>query len=237
MKEHRMIYCLFAILSTSLIISCLSESGQKIAMGNYPGVVVKQNDSAKIYLKGGDVVYSSQINSNVNDGDCVIIDFSLDYGKPENSDSGRVKGFYTVDINRLTPVSSQDILAVLTDTSLVLPDEHTLASVQQQHAFIRNRFFLFTDHRDDTLPLRFELSYDPGQSGTDKVYELFLRVTKMTEATPATQPKVQFNAFNLTDLSRRATDSLRFRINYVQSFNKDSTQINWTSGPVYRFAL
>jgi hypothetical protein len=206
-------------------------------MGGYPGVVVKRNDSAKIYLKGHDVVYSSRINSNVNDGDCVIIDFSLDYGIPENSDSGRTKGFFTVDITRITPVSGQDILTTLTDTSVVLPNEHTIASVQERNAFILNRFFLFTEHRDDILPLHFELSCDPNQQKTDGIYELFFRVTKITEATPAVQPNLQYNAFNLADLSKKETDSLIFRINYVQSFNKDSTQINWASSPVYRFAL
>jgi hypothetical protein len=237
MKRHH-IFCFFAVvIATLLIISCLSDSGQKISMGGYPGVVVKRNDSAKVYLKGHDVVYSSRINSNVNDGDCVIIDFSLDYGEPENSDSGRTKGFFTVDITHITSVPSQDILTILTDTSVVLPNEHTIASVQERNAFILNRFFLFTEHRDDTLPLHFELSYDPNQQRTNGIYELFFRVTKITEATPTAQPKVQYNAFNLTDLSKKEIDSLTFRINYVQSFNTDSTQINWVSGPVYRFAL
>ena len=199
---------------------------------------MKRNDSVKIHLKGHDVVYSSRINStNVNDGACVIIDFSLDYGIPENSDSGRTKGFFTVDITQLRPVASQDLLAALTDTSAVLPNEHTIASMQERSALILNRFFLFTEHSNDTWPLHFELSYDPGRQKTNGIYELFFRVTKIPEATPAAQPKVQCNAFNLAELSKKETDSLIFRINYAQSFNMDSTQINWTSGPVYRFAL
>jgi hypothetical protein len=238
MKRHTILFCILAVVAMSLILSCLSDSGQKISMGGYPGVVMKRNDSVKIRLKGRDVIYSSRINSaNVNDGDCVIVDFSLDYGASENSDSGRAKGFFTVDITQLTPVASQDLLATLTDTSLVLPNEHTIASVQQRSALILNRFFLFTEHRDDTLPLHFELSYDPVRQKTDGIYELFFRATKIPEAIPSAQPKLQYNAFNLTELSKKETDSLIIRINYVQSFNMDSTQINWTSGPVFRFAL
>jgi hypothetical protein len=225
------------VLPFLFAVSCLGDSGQKIAMGNYPGVVMKRNDSIKIHLKGNDVVYSSRINATLEDGDCVIIDFSLDYGLPENSDSGRTKGFYTVDISAITPVPGQSMRSLLTDTSGVLPNEHTIASVQQRNAFILNRFFLFTEHRADTLPLYFDLSCNPEQIATDGVYDLFLRVTKNIESSAAAQPAIQYNAFDLTDLSNRANDSLRFRINYVQSFNRDSTQINWGVTPVYRFAL
>jgi hypothetical protein len=226
-----------AVLSLLFVISCLGDSGQKIAMGNYPGVVMKRNDSVKIHLKGNDVVYSPQINATVEDGDCVIIDFSLDYAIPENSDSGKAKGFYTVDISNVTFVPDHGMRNLLTDTSAILPNEHTIASVQQRSAFILNRFFLFTEHRADTLPLYFELSCNSEQIATDGVYDLFLRVTKDIESSAVAQPTTQYNAFNLTDLSNRVNDSLRFRINYAQGFNRDSTQINWGVTPIYRFAL
>ncbi|MDR1645209.1 MAG: hypothetical protein LBS05_05225 [Tannerellaceae bacterium] len=230
-------FCVFFLLILSLVTSCLGDSGQKIFMGNYPGVVVKRNDSVKIHLKGGDVVYSSLISADVDDGDGVLIDFSLDYSLPINADSGKVKGFLTVDVSSLTPVPGHDLLAFRTDTSAVLPHEHTLASIQQRNAFILNRFFLFTEHRSDTLPLHFELSYDPDQVITDKVYDLFLRVAKEVESPSALQLKTQYNTFNISDLSHRETDSLLFRIHYVTGFNKDSTQISWVATPIYRFAL
>jgi hypothetical protein len=237
MKKYS-IHGLLFLLLLSFVASCLGDGGQKISLGSYPGVVVKRNDSAKIYLKGHDVVYSPQITSSVDNGDCVIIDFTLDYGIPENSDSGRVKGYLTVDISRITPVASQTAHSILTDTAAVLPDEHTVSSIQQRSAFILNHFFLYTEHRsDNTSPLYFDLSYDPNQAVTDKTYDLFLRVTKNTEASPVTQLQVQCNAFDLSELSKRETDSLIFRINYVQDFNKDSTLINWSSTPSFRFGL
>jgi hypothetical protein len=225
------------VLLLLFVISCLSDSGQKIALGNYPGVVVKRNDSVKIHLKGNDVVYSPRISATVEDGNCVIIDFSLDYGIPENSDSGKVKGFYTVNISNVTLVPDHGMRSSLTDTSVILPNEHMITSVQQRSAFILNRFFLFTEHRADTLPLHFELSCNSELVSIDGVYDLFLRVTKDIESSAAAQPTTQYNAFNLTDLSNRTNDSLHFRINYVQGFNRDSTRINWGVTPIYRFAL
>jgi hypothetical protein len=235
MKKYGLFCAALTLLS--LVTACLGDSGQKVSMGNYPGVVIKRNDSVKIHLRGNDVVYSPRIATSVDDGDCVIIDFSLDYGRPENADSGRIKGFLTVDVSNVSLVPRQEMNTSLTDTSLMLPNEHTLASIQQRNVFILNRFFLFTEHRGDTLPLHFDLSFDPEQVPADKVYDLFLRVTKNTEAPAATQPNIQYNAFNLTDLRNRETDSLIFRINYVQSFSRDSTQINWGVTPVYRFGL
>jgi hypothetical protein len=236
MRKNAVFGVLFAIL-LPFVTSCLREGGQKVSMGNYPGVAIKRNDSIKIYLKGNDVVYSPRINSNVENEDCVIIDFILDYDKPENSDSGKIKGFLTVDISNVEFVPSHDLQTKLTDTAVILSGEHTIASVQQRNAFILNRFFLFTEHPADTLPLRFELSYDPYQATTDKVYDLFLRVTKIMESPYAPQLKTQYNAFNLTDLRNRETDSLIFRINYARGFNRDSTQIDWAATPIYRFAL
>jgi hypothetical protein len=236
MNKNALFGVLFVLFS-SFVTSCLREGGQKVLMGNYPGVTVKRNDSVKIHLKGNDVVYSPRINSNVEDGDCVIIDFSLDYGIPENSDSGVAKGFLTVDISNIEFVPGHDLQSELTDTVTILPGEHTIAAVQQRNVFILNQFFLFTEHPADTLPLRFELSYDPYQAVTDKVYDLFLRVTKIEESASAPQPKTQYNAFNLTDLTNRITDSVIFRINYARGFNRDSTQINWAVTPTYSFAL
>jgi hypothetical protein len=236
MNKNASFGVIFALL-LSFASSCLRESGQKISMSNYPGVAVKRNDSVKIYLKGNDVVYSPRINSNVGDGDCVIVDFSLDYGIPENSDSGMTKGFLTVDMSSVEFVPNHNLQKELTDTAILLPGEHTIAAIQQRNIFILNQFFLFTEHSADTLPLRFELSYDPYQTVTDKVYDIFLRVTKIAESQSAPQPKTQYNAFNLVDLANRETDSIFFRINYANGFSQDSTRISWAVTPIHRFAL
>jgi hypothetical protein len=236
MKKHSALYVI-SLLLLSLITSCLGDSGQKVSMGNYPGVVVKQNDSVKIHLKGNDVIYSPKVTSNVDNGNCVIVDFSLDFGQPENADSGKIKGFLTVDVTNVTLVPEPEFKTVLTDTSRMLDNEHTFASIQPRDAFILNRFFLFTQHRADVLPLTFDLSCDLEQPLADKTYDLFLRVIKKAGGASAAQPTTQYNAFDLTQLAARETDSLFFRIKYVQSFNRDSTQINWAVTPTYRFAL
>ena len=230
-------YCILSVLSLSLVTSCFSDGGQKVNLGNYPGVVVKRKDSAYFHLKGNTVVYSSKANSGVDNGDCVILDFTLDYGLKENADSGSVRGFYTVNITKTIPVPNYDLLVEKTDTSALLPNEQIISSIQQGNTFILNRLFLYTNHPVDTLPLNFALSYNPQQTTTDHVYDLFLRVSHKTDAAVGTQPTVQYNAFNLEELSRKETDSLFFRINYIQSVNKDSTQLLWKSSDVYRYGL
>jgi hypothetical protein len=229
-------YCILLIMAATIGTSCLSESGQKVNLGNYPGVADKRGDSLFFYLKGKNRVYSPVGGANVDQGDCVIVDFTLDYGMSENADSGKIKGYLTVNITKMSPVPLHELSDAPADTSAALPNEQTITSVQQQNAFILNRFFLFTQHKTE-LPLHFELSYDPQQITTDKVYDLFLRVASLADEAPSVQPATQYNAFNLEELSHKETDSLFFRINYIQSFNKDSTLLIWATTPVYRFAL
>jgi hypothetical protein len=204
---------------------------------NYPGLVVKRGDSTFIYLKGKDVIYSPSVSSDLENGEGVIVDFTLDYGKPENADSGKIKGFLIAEITKITPIPGNPLLNTLTDTVKTLPAERILSTIQQQNAFILNRFFLFSEHRGDTLPLRFQLSYDPLQVAADKVYDLFLRVSYRTDQPSANQATTQYNTFDLSELSRKETDSLFFRIFYVKAINRDSTQLTWATSPVYRFGL
>ena len=232
-------YNLYAVLAVALAmaVSCMSEGGQKVSVGNYPGVIVKHGDSAFVYLKGNEVIYSATGLQALDDGDCVVMDFLLDYSLPENADSGRVKGFLTVSMKKVTPLPRYPLLAALTDTATALPGERVISSVYGQHAFIRDMFFFFTGHAADSLPLQFNLSYDPASAPAEDVYDLYLRVSADAGEAKASQPQTQANAFLLEELSRRETDSLFFRINYVRQFNADSTVISWASTPVYRYSI
>ncbi|GHT38064.1 hypothetical protein FACS189435_4290 [Bacteroidia bacterium] len=224
------------VVALALAVSCMSEGGQKVSVGNYPGVVVKHGDSAFIYLKGHEMIYSATGLQNLNDGDCVIADFLLDYSLKENADSGKVKGFLTVSLKKVTPLPQLPLSATLTDTATALPGERVISSVYGQEAFILDKFFLFTAHRPDSFPLLFNLSYDP-KMAEEEVYDLYLRVNVEESEAKASQPLTQANAFLLEELSRRETDSLFFRINYVRQFNADSTVISWASTPVYRYSI
>lgn len=221
-----------ACLWAALAVSCLANGGQQVSLNNYPGVVSVRNDSTYIYLKGGDVIYAAS-GGNAADGDCVIANFTLDYGLSQNADSGRIKGFLTANITGLTSVPQHNLQTTLGDTSSIRADERAVG-VLSLNAFIRDYFFLFTTHAADSLPLNFDLSCNP-HPAADGAYDLFLRVNAQTDQNKASQPTTQYNAFNFGALGE-GTDSLRFRLHYVTGFSGD-TAVKWAVTPLYRFGL
>jgi hypothetical protein len=225
------------MLAVAAFTSCLGEGGDKVSLGNYPGVAMMRGDSTFVYVKGGDLLFAKSGLSSVMDGECVIIDFTLDRGLKENADSGKVRGFYTVDVKRLATVPQSALKVNLTDTAKVLSGERTLSAVYDFNAFVRDKFFLFTSHRQDSLPLIFEMSCDMPNAVRGNVYDLFLRIYPKEGGEKATQPVTLTNAFDLGELSRSETDSLFFRINFPRQFNSDSSVISWASTPVYRIGL
>ena len=227
------IYIITAIIA-AFAISCLGEGGDKIQVGNYPGVAAKHGDSTFIYLKGHERVYAASGANSLNDDDCVLIDFMLDYNRTENADSGRIKGFLTIDLQRAIQVEKYQLLNTATDTSQVLPAERALSSVLEQHAFIRNKFFLFTNHPADSLPLQFNLYCNPASPKTNGAYDLYLRIISRADGAVASQPTTSVNAFALDELSNRETDSLFFRIHYITNANAG---VNWGSTGEFRFLI
>ncbi|MDR0538341.1 MAG: hypothetical protein LBH04_09950 [Tannerellaceae bacterium] len=232
----RIITYILLVASAMALASCLDGGNEKVSLGNYPGVVMLRDDSTFVCVKGGDILYTRSGLSSVLDGDCVIVDFTYDRGAADNLDSGRVKDHLAVDIKRMTSVPSSSLKPSLTDTTTAIHGERTISAVYDFNAFIRDRFFLLTGHKADSLPLAFELSCDLSRASTGGVYDLFLRVYPQS-STQATQPVTMANAFNLGGLSARETDSLFFRICYVRQFNSDSSVISWASTPVFRYGI
>ncbi len=235
------LFCIFSIIISIIVTSCLGESGQTISVVDQMGVVRESGDSTYVYIRGNERVYSSGFGNEVDNDDCILFSYNIDFSSAENKDSGRIKGFRTADITRYTPIPRHNLLMTLSDTSARLDNEITVSSYQKRNALILNNFFFTTEHVQDSLPLLFNLSCNPEQAKVNasgnKVYDLFLRVAKNMEADSALQDKVQFNAYNLDELVRREQDSLIFQINYVSSFNKDSTAINWAKTDIYSYSL
>lgn len=225
-------------LAAVVLTGCLGESGETISLGNYPGVATMRGDSMFLLVKGGEMLFpKSGMSASLMDGDCVIADFLLDRSLKENADSGKVKGFMTVDIKRVTPVAVSALRTELTDTARAISGERIISSVYDLNAFIRDRFFLFTGHRADSLPLAFDLSCNADYVDAGGVFDLFLRVFPKSGEGGASQPTAVVNVFNLDALSSRAGDSLFFRINYVRQFNADSSLIGWGMTPTFRYGI
>jgi hypothetical protein len=227
-------FCFALTAGFIALSSCLSESGQKVQLDNYVGVVTVRGDSTFVALRGGDVIYASTGINGAEDGDCLFLNFTIDYSLTENADSGRIKGYLTATVTATSPITQQELSTVLQDTVTPSAGERFIKSISQYDAFISDRFFLFTTHAADTLPPRFSLSSAPTYAD-DGVYDFFLRVNAETNQSASTQPTSFYNAFDVGNLNIQNTDSIFFRLHYVQKIAGD-TALVWTATPVYRFA-
>ena len=241
---------LYGLLAAGLLVlsSCLGDPATQFTISNACGVVVYQIGYPEqlIYVKGGQVISSDDFqNIATDDGECILFDYAIDYGLPENKDDGAEYGFMTATIYPATIVEVQqhELIPSLTDTTLVDANELLLSTLQSRHAFIYNKLFLFTEIKNHSANQTdsFSLSYNPNQVlGSDEVYELYLR-TIVTEPDTAVSSKTMIVpcAFNLNELVKKAggtdTESAEFkvRINYVKGFNKDTTACVWGTYDVY----
>ncbi|MDR1200221.1 MAG: hypothetical protein LBL58_01140 [Tannerellaceae bacterium] len=237
------LFIIYSLLAVIFITSCLGDSNQKITIANQPGVVMKSGDEIKIQLKDSIFVYSNQL-SGVDNGDCLLLKYNLDYGLGVNADSGRQAGFFTVDLIEANGVPLYTILNEL-DTTTMFRNERLIKEIQQGYAYILDRLFLYTIHPVDSVQLQnlFELAYNARKepSGVDgnnnPVYNLYLRVFKnpgVEEQRTSTPDRLFINAFNLAGIAAKekaaGKDSLFLKINYISSFSRDTSSITgWAS--------
>ncbi|MDR1160966.1 MAG: hypothetical protein LBK45_01380 [Tannerellaceae bacterium] len=232
-----------SFLVVILITSCLGDSNQKITIANQPGVVMKSGNEVKVQLKDSIFIYSSQL-SGVDNGDCLLLKYNLDYSLGVNADSGRQAGFFTVDLLEANGVPLFPVLTEL-DTTTTFRSERLIKEIQQGYAYILGRLFLYTIHPVDSFQQQnlFELAYNAKRepSGVDAnnnpVYNLYLRVFKnpnAEEQRTSTPDRLFINAFNLADIAAKeqatGKDSLFLKINYISSFSRDTSSItDWAS--------
>ena len=111
-------------------------------------VVTGYGPGKAIYTKG-DVVVSSEDfqNANVENGECILFDYSIDYGVANNMGAGTDTSYTEAIIyeNTISEVNRWNFYNTLTDTSIVAKDELLLSSLQARSAYIRGNLFLFTE--------------------------------------------------------------------------------------------
>ena len=241
---------LYGVLAFCLVVlnSCLGDPATQLTMANQAGVVVTGYGPGKAIYTKGDVVVSSEEfqNANVEDGECILFDYSIDYGTANNMGAGTDTSYIEAIIyeNTISEVNRWKLFNTLTDTSIVAKDELLLSSLQSRSGYIRGNLFLFTEmsNHSTTQIDSFSLSYNPDRLlGDDKVYSLYLRTIRIESDTTKGQSMIIPCAFNIEDLVKDAeknnSDELKFRINYASSFGKDSASINWKSSDVFTIDL
>jgi hypothetical protein len=230
-------------LAVIFVTSCLGDSNQKITIANQPGVAMKSSNEVKIQLKDSIFIYSSQL-SGVDNGDCLLLKYNLDYSLGANSDSGRQAGFFTVDLIEASGVPLYMLQNEL-DTATMFKSERLIREIRKGYAYILDRLFLYTIHPVDSFQLQnlFELAYNAKKepSGVDgnnnPVHNLYLRIFKNPDAEEqktSAPDRLFINAFNLSDIAAKeraaGKDSLFLKINYISSFSRDTSSITeWAS--------
>ena len=240
---------LYGVLAFCLVVlnSCLGDPATQLTMANQAGVVVTGYGPGKAIYTKGDVVVSSEDfqTANVEDGECVLFDYSIDYGLAENADGGANKGYMTATIyeNTLSEVGQWGLFNTLTDTSVVVEDELLLSSLQARSSYIRGNLFLFTEMSSHKPAQEdsFALSYDPNQVlGNDLVYNLYLRTIRTAADADSVKGESMIIpcAFNIEDFvesfaQKNEANEVKFRINYANGFGKDSLSVIWKGSEVF----
>jgi hypothetical protein len=247
---------------TLLMTSCL-DGGNSQESGIGYGVIGYSEKNFKPILKtGGIPVYSVEVANSVlkgdlDDGDCCIFAYTLDRDIPENlSEAVAANGYYTITVTQHAIVPQGNISVSLIDTATVLPDEALVFGIDTRNSvFVEDKdvkkIFLATIHENysDKQKHTFNMSYamdqEPELVNGENVYNLFLRVVKTEDDKSITSTQQLLNAFDMMRFIenfqyKEAADNkkvLKFRIKYADSFNKDSTRIEWKASDVLTYTF
>lgn len=239
--KKKELYYIFAVCLL-MLSSCLGDTNTQITVG-VQEAVYQARPTQGFYVADNRFLYGRGVSVNGNNGDCFLIEYSFDASSPElqNSDSLSVEL-----IANPAPVSLWPLDEHWTDTTVVLVDEMLTRGIQNRHAYIRGRLFLWSGHT--VVPNQqdsFMMSYNPENPYTTeegkRVYNLYLRAIARIEAEEGERPRGEqlniVNAYDVEDFfnearrqeEQRGSDSLYIAIRYASAFNKDTTACLWDS--------
>ncbi|RHJ77905.1 hypothetical protein [Parabacteroides sp. AM08-6] len=237
---------IYSVLAICLLMlsSCLGDPATSLTLANQAGVIGLQPRKV-VYVKGGDVLSSEDFQkANVDDGECILFDYAIDMGLGDVTEDGITFKTATIYENTITEVDQWPMFNNLGDTTKPADNELTLSLLQSRYAYIRGKLFLFTEmsnHKPAQLD-SFALSYNPAQSiGDEKIYDFYLRTICLEDDTLSGRSMIIPCAFDIQNFVDAAnvsqedgTDVIRFRINYVSGFDKDTTKCMWKSSDVIK---
>lgn len=243
---------LYGVLAFCVVLlsACLGDPATQLTMANQAGVVVTGYGPGKVIYTKGDVVISSDEfqSANVENGECILFDYSIDYGSTANASAGTDTSYMTATIyeNTIAEVDRWQLQDTQIDTTSVNRGELLLSSLQARSAYIRGNLFLFTEMSNHQANQRdsFSLSYNSSQTlGDEKIYDLYLRAVLLESDTTAGQSMIVPCAFDIQKFvndaaKRNGTSEVKFRINYASAFGKDSLSISaWKLSDVFTIDL
>ncbi len=226
-----------------LLASCLDGGNNErtdieIGIVDYyksPGKVllrVNEGDSYDSYL------YSPQMqNSGYEPGDIIYFQYHINFDSDENV-AAQTNGYWTVTINQSLAATKYDNIPYLTDTATILSNEIPISELRADK-YIQDYFVLTSFHGEvmTDQKRRYQLSYDANQEviteNDKRIYNLFMRAVETDKGKAPTSNQASLIAFNFESFLRNAIiaeknegkKEVNIRINYITSFNKDTTAI------------
>lgn len=194
------------------LTSCLGDGGSNTrTLSNIPGVVRFDTKSMKMMVDAAEALplglYSPDVETRgFDDGDCVLISFSVDFNSAENVDA-QTTGYLNIALSSISPIDQFPCDSYMRDTSVLLNNKTEQAisyAIDSYFAYrlVNDKLFLFsdvdqlTDQKNNWI-----LYYDPKLEAEEdsqgkRIYSLFLRAQIRVEGTKPNNPEVVLNAFN-----------------------------------------
>jgi len=240
--KKKLLYGFFAV-TISALSSCLGDPATNLTLASQTGVI-STSPLKSIYVKGGDIISSSDFQSSTfGDGECVLFDYAIDMNQGPITQDGISYRTATIYNNTITKVNQWPIRNELGDTITPTANELSLSLVQSRFSYIKGKLFLFTEianHKTAQVD-SFSLSYNPAQQlGSDVTYDLYLHTIRQQTDSTAGSTMIIPCAFDIQSFANNAkskdnngTKQINFRINYVSSFNNDTTKCVWKSSDIF----
>ncbi len=238
---------LFGVLAAAALIlltSCLGDSNNTRTLNSQFAVARFDSKSSKILLdvNGLGAVYSSEIQSYINDGNCYLIDLTVDFSSAENANAAD-NGYYVAIIPSIPSEVIKGLsIQQVADTTALLENEQPISELVINNYL--SGYLLMSANFDQlkNQQNRWEIYYDPMQEGSEdkngnRYYDLFIRTVKHKdgEGSSTTKELVRraFEAKSFIEkcIEKEKADNktvVNLKFNYVQSISKEN-EMKWAA--------
>jgi len=246
MMKRYYLYIMTAVLCP-LFVSCLAEGGSEVTLASQPAVVKNVAGKKSLIIRNAAAISSDEFanRSNVLEGDCALVDFTVDLSSAENIMKDSV-GYYTAQSINFVPMEKRSVAKELTDTATLIVNEQIVPSIYNKSILIEDCLFLFTEHSVHFSNDMVDLSYnDDAEPVVDnnmrRVYSLHLR---LAGEVISSSKEIKYNVFDLSQFINdkgakevlAGNDSLVFRVNYLNAVRGDSEGV-WRYSPEFSLPL
>lgn len=214
-----------------LFTSCLG-SGSNVEDNNAYGVVVRK-DSHLLILEADKYVYSAELLSELNEGDCIYYRRLINYDVQESNE-------YLVAEASAHRVATDAMLRPYVDTANVVRKEFTIDRISPV-TLIDGKLFFWTHHSkvasDQKNNFHIEYSETPETIDGKRVFNLFVRVVKQLEGEKTESSDDLLNVADISNLIQleksEGYKTLNIKFSYITELNSDSTIAKWGSHDLY----